>query len=146
MTLKLIGSGFGRTGTMSTKLALEKLGFGPTHHMIEVIENPAQQPLWEDFANGGPVDWARVFAGYNSQVDFPGAAVWERLIAAFPAAICAYRYGLPWRLRLEESAPLFLWRSALLAPLGLLLTGYLALWFLQRRAATATTPTHQEAI
>ncbi|MFN8536310.1 MAG: hypothetical protein U0232_02380 [Thermomicrobiales bacterium] len=68
------------------------------------------------------------------------------LLAAFPAAICAYRYGLPWRLRLEESAPLFLWRSALLAPLGLLLTGYLALWFLQRRAATATTPTHQEAI
>lgn len=86
MTLKLIGSGFGRTGTMSTKLALEKLGFGPTHHMIEVIENPAQQPLWEDFANGAPVDWAHVFAGYNSQVDFPGAAVWERLIAAFPAA------------------------------------------------------------
>jgi hypothetical protein len=31
MTLKVIGSGFGRTGTMSTKIALEQLGFGPCH-------------------------------------------------------------------------------------------------------------------
>lgn len=46
------------------------------------------------------------------------------LLTAFPAALCAYRYGLPWRLRLEEAAPLFLWRSALLAPIGLLVTGY----------------------
>ncbi|MDF2812585.1 MAG: Sulfotransferase domain, partial [Microvirga sp.] len=28
MALKVIGSGFGRTGTMSTKIALERLGFG----------------------------------------------------------------------------------------------------------------------
>lgn len=46
------------------------------------------------------------------------------LLAALPAAACAYRYGLPWRLRLEEATPLFLWRSALLAPVGLLLAGY----------------------
>ena len=46
------------------------------------------------------------------------------LLAAIPAAVCAYRYGLPWRLRLEEATPLFLWRSALLAPIGLLVTGY----------------------
>ena len=32
----LIGAGFGRTGTASTKAALELLGIGPTHHMIEV--------------------------------------------------------------------------------------------------------------
>src|SRR5262249_38247659 len=46
------------------------------------------------------------------------------LLAALPAAICAYRYGLPWRLHLEETAPLFRWRSALLAPACLLLAGY----------------------
>lgn len=44
MTLKVIGSGFGRTGTMSTKIALEKLGFGPCHHMVEVMENPPRSP------------------------------------------------------------------------------------------------------
>ncbi|MHB8529396.1 MAG: sulfotransferase, partial [Caulobacteraceae bacterium] len=29
MALKVIGSGLGRTGTLSLKLALEKLGLGP---------------------------------------------------------------------------------------------------------------------
>ncbi len=52
------------------------------------------------------------------------------LLVAFPVAFCAYRYGLPWRLRLEEATPLFLWRSALLAPAGLLLAGYGAAWAL----------------
>jgi len=42
MGLKIIGSGFGRTGTMSTKMALEQLGLGPCHHMVEVMGNPAQ--------------------------------------------------------------------------------------------------------
>jgi hypothetical protein len=46
------------------------------------------------------------------------------LLAALPAAACAYRYGFPWRLRLEETLPLFRWRSALLAPACLLLAGY----------------------
>jgi hypothetical protein len=29
MALEVIGAGFGRTGTNSLKLALERLGFGP---------------------------------------------------------------------------------------------------------------------
>ena len=39
MTLQAISAGFGRTGTLSLKLALEELGFGPCHHMKEVLEN-----------------------------------------------------------------------------------------------------------
>ena len=35
--LKVIGAGFGRTGTFSLKSALEYLGFGPCHHMREGI-------------------------------------------------------------------------------------------------------------
>ena len=31
----VIGAGFGRTGTLSFKAALEILGFGPCHHMID---------------------------------------------------------------------------------------------------------------
>ena len=45
MGLKIIGSGFGRTGTMSTKLALEQLGFGPCHNMVEVMGNPQPDPV-----------------------------------------------------------------------------------------------------
>ncbi|SMX32742.1 sulfotransferase family protein [Maliponia aquimaris] len=86
MSLKVIGSGFGRTGTMSTKIALEQLGFGPCHHMVEVMGNPAQPAHWQAHAAGEEVDWAEVFAGYQAQVDFPGAAVWHELSIAFPEA------------------------------------------------------------
>jgi hypothetical protein len=36
MALRVIGLGLGRTGTYSTKYALEALGFGACHHMEEV--------------------------------------------------------------------------------------------------------------
>jgi hypothetical protein len=86
MGLRIIGSGFGRTGTMSTKMALEKLGFGPCHHMVEVMENPTQLEHWAARVAGEDVDWAEVFSGYTAQVDFPGAAVWHELSIAFPDA------------------------------------------------------------
>ena len=86
MPLKIIGSGFGRTGTMSTKLALEELGFGPCHHMVEVMQNPAQPAFWADIAAGRAVDWDAVFDGYTAQVDWPGAAVWPQTMHAFPDA------------------------------------------------------------
>lgn len=86
MGLKVIGSGFGRTGTMSAKLALEQLGFGPCHHMTEVMGSPAQPAYWAALARGENVDWAEAFAGYGAQVDFPGAAVWHELSIAFPEA------------------------------------------------------------
>jgi len=40
MGLKVIGAGFGRTGTRSLKTALEELGFGRCYHMEEVLKNP----------------------------------------------------------------------------------------------------------
>jgi len=86
MALEIIGAGFGRTGTNSLKLALEQLGFGPCHHMFEVRENPALLPDWEAAANGETVDWHRVFNGYRSQVDWPGARYWRELAATFPDA------------------------------------------------------------
>ncbi len=86
MGLKIIGSGFGRTGTMSTKMALEQLGFGPCHHMTEVMQNPAQPAHWDALARGKELDWAEVFEGYAAQVDFPGASVWQDLAVAFPEA------------------------------------------------------------
>jgi sulfotransferase family protein len=43
MALEVIGAGFGRTGTMSLKVALEELGFGPCYHMSEVFENPGHR-------------------------------------------------------------------------------------------------------
>lgn len=87
MTLKVIGPGFGRTGTASLKLALEQLGFGPCHHMFEVNEDaPEQIAYWETAANGGPNDWDKVFAGFHSQLDWPGCRYWRELAAYYPDA------------------------------------------------------------
>ena len=52
MTLTVIGAGFGRTGTLSLKLALEQLGFGPCYHMVEVFETPLASRWWVDAADG----------------------------------------------------------------------------------------------
>lgn len=46
MTLRIIGAGFGRTGTDSMREALNMLGFGPCHHMFEVTENPLMKARW----------------------------------------------------------------------------------------------------
>jgi hypothetical protein len=86
MPLEIIGPGFGRTGTNSLKLALEHLSFGPCHHMFEVRDNPELLPDWEAVARGEPVDWDRVFRGYKSQVDWPGARYWRELARHFPEA------------------------------------------------------------
>ena len=84
MTLEVIGPGFGRTGTNSLRLALERLGFGPCHHMFEVRDNPEQLPPWEAAAQGETVAWDKVFTGYRAQVDWPGAAYWRELAKYFP--------------------------------------------------------------
>lgn len=91
MEMKLIGAGFGRTGTMSTYAAMNQLGF-PCYHMIEVIQNKANKThldFWCKVANapvGAQHDWQQVFANYSATVDFPAAAVWRELLAAYPAA------------------------------------------------------------
>lgn len=84
--MKIIGAGFGRTGTLSMKAALDRLGFGPCYHMTEVFENPDRIPLFRAAAAGEPVDWDEVFAGYESTVDWPGASFWRQLAARYPEA------------------------------------------------------------
>jgi hypothetical protein len=86
MPLSVIGAGFGRTGTMSLKLALEQLGIGPCYHMSEVFKNPAAPGYWEAAADGKPVDWEEVFAGYRSTVDWPSATFYKELADAYPDA------------------------------------------------------------
>lgn len=85
MTLKVIGSGLGRTGTLSLKNALEQLGFGPCHHMVEVFMHPDSVPLWIA-ASEGKADWDAIYQGYASTVDYPGASYWRELIGKYPDA------------------------------------------------------------
>ena len=84
--MEVIGAGFGRTGTMSLKVALEKLGFGPCYHMTEVFANPQHVELWEAAARGEPLDWGEVFRDYRATVDWPAAAFYEELLERYPGA------------------------------------------------------------
>lgn len=84
MTLKVIGAGFGRTGTMTLKVALEQIGFGPCYHMVEVFKNGAYQD-WIDAADGKP-DWPKIFEGYNATVDWPNATFYAELADFYPDA------------------------------------------------------------
>lgn len=84
--MEVIGVGFGRTGTASLKLALERVGFGPCYHMFEVLERPERARDWMEAADGGPADWDRILAGYRSTVDWPGTYFWRELVDAYPGA------------------------------------------------------------
>jgi hypothetical protein len=84
MPLKVIGAGFGRTGTNSLKVALEQLGFGPCHHMKEVGSSLEQINWFDQVSRDEIVDWNRVFAKFESAVDWPAAAYYQELAALFP--------------------------------------------------------------
>lgn len=91
--LKIIGAGFGRTGTDSMREAIEMLGFGPCHHMRAVIENESQKANWMEAIKTGNLDWDVLLAGYRSCIDWPSAFYWPQLMDAFPDA----KILLTWR-------------------------------------------------
>ncbi len=86
MGISVIGATLGRTGTKSLKFALERLGFGPCHHMIEVFEHPEQLPGWQAAIAGEPADWEVLLRGYNACVDYPSSYFWRELADAYPDA------------------------------------------------------------
>lgn len=86
MALKVVGAGFGRTGTLSLKNALEQLGFGPCYHMFEVIERPDHIEMWHRLAYGGAIDWDLLFKDFQSTVDWPAARYWRELAGHYPDA------------------------------------------------------------
>lgn len=86
MTLKVIGVGLGRTGTLSLKRALGRLGLGPVHHMEDVFDDLGRQvPLWRAAAEGAP-DFPAIYEGFAAAVDWPTASFWRELHAAYPGA------------------------------------------------------------
>ncbi|MDF1775040.1 MAG: hypothetical protein P1V13_03360 [Rhizobiaceae bacterium] len=97
MALEIIGAGFGRTGTYSLKAALEHLGFGPCHHMSEVVSDPRQIKAWCAVTEGRP-DFDAIFSGFRSAVDFPVSAYWQDVLTATPNArvILSHREAEDW--------------------------------------------------
>jgi Sulfotransferase domain len=85
--MKLICIGMHRTGTLSVKVALEKLGFGPVYHGYELAGRPEQASLWQEAIDtGGRIDWSRIFGEYPVIMDWPMLGFWEQVTAFYPEA------------------------------------------------------------
>lgn len=89
-TLRIIGAGLGRTGTLSLHAALERLGFAPCEHMTNCFAHPDRFAMWLEAVRrkraGAAIDWRPLFDGYRATVDWPGAYFWRELVAAHPQA------------------------------------------------------------
>lgn len=77
MSLQVIGIGFGRTGTLSLKQALETLGFGPCYHMTELLKDPQRVSYWEQLHKQASMNLDMALAGYRAAVDFPVCQHWR---------------------------------------------------------------------
>ena len=86
--MKIIGAGFGRTGTISLKQAFEYLGY-PCYHMQEVMAayDRGHVEQWDAALAGKGIDWDALFSGYEATVDFPACVFYLQLMEAFPDAV-----------------------------------------------------------
>jgi len=76
--MQVIGAGFGRTGTLSLKHALETLGYDPCYHMYAAY----QDDHMERWRHGD----LHVLDGYRATVDWPACTYWRELTAMYPDA------------------------------------------------------------
>ena len=86
MSIKVIGAGFGRNGTMSLKLALEQLGFDRCYHMMTLDQEKDEDLVWLSACRGEPVDFDKLFEGYQASVDWPSCNFWREQLAWYPQA------------------------------------------------------------
>lgn len=84
--MDVIGAGFGRTGTLSLRTALDRLGFGPCMHMIPLLDDPGRAALFRRAAAGDYRCLERALDGHRSTVDWPGTYFWRELVSAHPDA------------------------------------------------------------
>jgi len=98
MSIKVIGAGFGRTGTLSLKAALEELGYDKCYHMVEAFRHHHHVDYWKRAYRKQTVDWNELFNGYQSIVDFPGCLYYEELMGFYPDAkvVLTYRDPVSW--------------------------------------------------
>ncbi len=86
MTIKVIGAGYGRNGTLSLKQALEKLGFDQCYHMMTLDQAKDEDLAWLKLNRGETVDFDKLFEGYQASVDWPSCNFWREQMAAYPEA------------------------------------------------------------
>lgn len=87
MTIRVVGAGLYRTGTLLLKAALERVLGRPSYHMVEVFLHREHIPIWHKASLGSTPDWAESLRDYAATLDAPAAYFWPDLAAAFPDAL-----------------------------------------------------------
>ena len=89
--LKVIGAGLGRTGTKSLQQALVLLGFGPCHHMTELLPDNQEHlwPMWKEIFSSSEDKSEKLkeaFRGYVATTDYPGCLFYKEFLQWNPDA------------------------------------------------------------
>ena len=73
--MKVIGAGWPRTGTLSTRAAVTRLGL-PCYHMAEVALHEDHTRAWYSFLiEQKLMDWKALFSNYSATVDAPAVII-----------------------------------------------------------------------
>ena len=126
--LVVIGAGLSRTGTLSTRMALQHLLGGPCYHgSVPVVEQTQHLQSWIEMFEAEKLDpeaAKRLLNGYKGGVDWPVFPWYKELLEVFPNAK----------------------RSS--SQLGILQVGFIARssWQIQYRAWSQTCPTPGSSI
>ncbi len=102
--MRLIGAGLPRTGTLSQKVALEMLGLEPCYHMVNVLGDLDEAPLWRRALDGEAI-WDVVFDGFEATVDWPGSFFYKELADFYPEAkvLLSVRDAEAWERSMRET-------------------------------------------
>ncbi len=84
--MKLIGAGYGRSGTMSLQKAIVHLGYGPCYHMKIALWRFWHLYFFLKAWRGKQVKWKRFFRKYQAVVDWPTCAFYRQLMLEYPDA------------------------------------------------------------
>ncbi len=114
--MDVIGVGFGRTGTLSLKVALERLGFGPCMHMLPLLADPERASLFHRAADGDLVSLDKALTDHRSTVDWPGVYFWRELTDRYPGAKVVLTVRDPQRW--YDSAHQTIFQAAMHTPAG----------------------------
>lgn len=95
--MQLIGAGLPRTATLSQKIALETLGFGPCYHMVNVLADLDLTSRWQGALQDSD-QLVGIFEGFAATVDWPGAFFYRELMELYPEAkvLLSVRDGEAW--------------------------------------------------
>ena len=106
--MKVIGAGLPRTGTLTQKVALEMLGFGPCYHMVNLFADMGLVTVWREVLEGKR-DWDTVFGGFQSAVDWPASFFYRDLVEYYPEAkvLLSVRHPADW----ERSMRTTIWEA-----------------------------------